>query len=243
VFEGEDGDALLAPTALTWELRRDSWIHVASDWGRFLVRHRTIPHARLGVRSRLGLSAPLTPPAFPSWLEPDFVDRLALRQRYDAYWDRYAVSRVSCHPLVYRLSNPVWQAYLESLEPGVSGINLEARLPLLDTRLVDFALALPGLPWKHGKYLFRAAMQGELPSEILTRRKVPARGLWAARMRQLSARGWRGDELAEPSPFIQMADLRDDSSVISPELAGAAMRACCLTAWLRQWGYARHARR
>jgi asparagine synthase (glutamine-hydrolysing) len=53
-------------------------------------------------------------------------------------------------------------------------VSLEAREPLLDHRLVEFAASLPAhmrLRGGTGKYLMKRALQGRLPDEILHRRK------------------------------------------------------------------------
>jgi asparagine synthase (glutamine-hydrolysing) len=52
--------------------------------------------------------------------------------------------------------------------------SVEARVPLLDHRLVEFAATIPpALQLRHGtrKYLFRAALQGVVPAPILARPK------------------------------------------------------------------------
>ena len=52
--------------------------------------------------------------------------------------------------------------------------SIEARVPLLDHRLVEFAAALPArftLRRGAGKYLFKRALQGLVPDPILTRPK------------------------------------------------------------------------
>lgn len=54
-------------------------------------------------------------------------------------------------------------------------VSLEAREPLLDHRLVEFAATLPVSMRIHrgeGKYLFKKAMEGHLPNEILYRPKM-----------------------------------------------------------------------
>jgi asparagine synthase (glutamine-hydrolysing) len=54
------------------------------------------------------------------------------------------------------------------------GVSLEGRVPFLDYRLIEWALSLPGnLKLRDGtsKYILRRAMEGLLPTEILTRPK------------------------------------------------------------------------
>jgi len=52
--------------------------------------------------------------------------------------------------------------------------SLEVRVPLIDTRIADFALGLPGgakVTWGHAKAPLRALLRRRLPSEIVDRRK------------------------------------------------------------------------
>ncbi len=52
---------------------------------------------------------------------------------------------------------------------------LEARSPLLDHKLIEFAASLPAdlkLRGREGKYLLKAAMRGILPESVLTREKM-----------------------------------------------------------------------
>jgi asparagine synthase (glutamine-hydrolysing) len=64
------------------------------------------------------------------------------------------------------------------------GVSLEGRIPFLDYRLIEWALALPAdlkLQNGAGKYVLRRAMQGLLPEEILKRPKRgfgPPFGAW-----------------------------------------------------------------
>jgi asparagine synthase (glutamine-hydrolysing) len=73
--------------------------------------------------------------------------------------------------------------------------SLESRVPFLDNELVDLALTIPASLKLHGgisKSLFRKAMRGVLPEEVLARGKtgfVPPQGLW------FSQRGYVDDVL------------------------------------------------
>jgi asparagine synthase (glutamine-hydrolysing) len=53
--------------------------------------------------------------------------------------------------------------------------SIESRVPLLDHKLVEFCAALPSslkLRGMTGKYLFKRAMEGTLPSDIIYRKKM-----------------------------------------------------------------------
>jgi asparagine synthase (glutamine-hydrolysing) len=62
------------------------------------------------------------------------------------------------------------------MDPGMTGFPLEHRHPLLDLRLVRFALSLAPVPWCVDKHLFREAMRDALPPVILRRPKEPLAG-------------------------------------------------------------------
>jgi asparagine synthase (glutamine-hydrolysing) len=60
------------------------------------------------------------------------------------------------------------------LDKMTMAVSLEARVPLLDHRLVEFAAALPGALRMRGrslKWLLRRALRGQVPDEILDRPK------------------------------------------------------------------------
>ena len=93
---------------------------------------------------------------FPDWLDPDFVRRTRLRDRWVAAWELYDTSRDA-----YGLINTPWlsstfDAYEALQRPVV------ARHPFFDIRLVAFGLGLPDY-LKFDKRLLRAAMKDALP--------------------------------------------------------------------------------
>jgi len=71
--------------------------------------------------------------------------------------------------------------------------SLESRVPFLDNELVDLALTIPASLKLHGgvsKGLFREAMRGRLPDQVLARGKtgfVPPQGTWFKREGYLDA--------------------------------------------------------
>jgi len=65
-------------------------------------------------------------------------------------------------------------AYLPKVDRMSMAASLEVRVPFLDHRIVEYALALPGqMHWRdgRGKYLLRQAVADLLPAEIFTHRK------------------------------------------------------------------------
>jgi asparagine synthase (glutamine-hydrolysing) len=108
---------------------------------------------------------------------------------------------------------------------------LEARVPLLDHRLVEFACSIPG-SLKNGplgvKHIFKRAVQGDLPSEILGRGKagfnLPLakwfRGPLAPYLRErLSAPSLRASGVFDPKVVSRVLDEhirrdRDHSAIV-----------------------------
>jgi asparagine synthase (glutamine-hydrolysing) len=114
--------------------------------------------------------------AYPEWLNPSFEARLNLRAR----WSSVNTPPPSAHP--YRpvgymsLQIPLWQAMFERLDPAVTKSFFEVRHPFVDIRMLRFLLSVPSLPWCRSKYLLRRAMRGNLPTEVLLRRKAAVGG-------------------------------------------------------------------
>ncbi len=76
--------------------------------------------------------------------------------------------------LAFDLQTSMADQLLMKVDKTTMWASLEARVPLLDQRLVEFMFRLPpGLKVRffRGKYLLRKAAAGLLPKEILTRRK------------------------------------------------------------------------
>jgi asparagine synthase (glutamine-hydrolysing) len=189
---GEDPDTLLWPVPFAAELRQGP----AATLGRaalYMFTNRKVPNLRTGLVARArGVRRTEATPAetlgFPDWLAPDFERAAGGRERFEYFWNegwRNGTPPDSPHAEAHlALSAPIWQSFLESLDPGVTGIPLDARLPYLDERVVSFMLSLPTVPWRQRKYLLREAFADELPADVLGRPKTTPTGLFEARMLQ-----------------------------------------------------------
>jgi asparagine synthase (glutamine-hydrolysing) len=71
------------------------------------------------------------------------------------------------------LVSPVWTYIFENYDAGVTGVPLEVRHPLIDLRIVRFALSLPPVPACVDKWLMREATRGVLPESVRLRPKSP----------------------------------------------------------------------
>jgi len=128
-------------------------------------------------------------PASP-WVRREFIVRHGLRERaLDTLRSTRGASLAQTENMLY-VSAPAWSwagGYMRSalLQEGV-----EARSPLLDVRVVEFALSRPvseRTDWRETKILLRAAMDGLLPATVLApraRRTGSTAGFSARRMRE-----------------------------------------------------------
>jgi asparagine synthase (glutamine-hydrolysing) len=179
ILSGDGGDDIL--TGQGWPYlvhlwRRGAWKGIAQEYGRFFWIHKKIPPLRAGFRSKLRrlLEIEDSFAGFPEWINPDFVARANLRQRWLESRSRKSVQRHPFHPGAYEaLHDGSWGEILESEDAGWHGVRLETRAPLLDLRLLAFLLRLPPVPWCVDKELCREAMRALLPASVVERPKTP----------------------------------------------------------------------
>jgi len=170
---GQGGDAVFRIQApRRSDLLPLGWLTVAGDGVSYLLRRREPPP--LGVRSALrwlaGMSHRPGPP-FPEWIAPDFARRQCLEDRWRA--PRPEIGRNVLRPNATQLLRKPWAPMFEGYDPEWTRVPLETRHPLLDLRLIDFLLQVPGVPWFWHKDLPRRACLGPVPSKIRNRRKTP----------------------------------------------------------------------
>ena len=134
---------------------------------RYTVSHRHHPHLGLWWRQRLSRLGRANAPSVPPWIRPDVLARTGPQD--DAPLEPHP-SRPETHAA---LCGSVWQQLHESSDAIHSGAPLESRWPLLDSRLLEFVLAIPPIPWCQRKELIRRAFREKLPSAIINRPKTP----------------------------------------------------------------------
>jgi asparagine synthase (glutamine-hydrolysing) len=142
-----------------------------------VVRSRRIPFIpRLSRHLRTLWNGQSQRSKVPAWLNPDFSQRLGLRQRWEEYV-RVSSTPHPHRPEAYRYVEGVpWHDLFSRFDPEVTGVASETRHPFLDLRLLRYMLVLPVIPWCREKYLLRRAMHGVLPEKVLRRPKSPLRG-------------------------------------------------------------------
>ncbi len=170
----------------------------------------------------------------PTWLNPDYEQRLHLRERYDALW-RWQPSPVHPRrPTVHKyLTFPDWSPEGEYFH-RLDFTPLPVMMPFLDLRLIDFLLSMPPQPLFKRKGLIRRALQGYLPAELLTRPKMPL-GTLSHTLISHSAAAWVDDW--QPQPELARFVQRDAIPLLrrSPESImenHTALRAVFLNRWL-----------
>ena len=108
--------------------------------------------------------------------------RLEIPGDYDDYWHFRRHFDTTLSPLtalqVLDFHTYLPDDILTKVDRATMAHSLEARVPLLDTALIEFAFSLPEATRGREKALFKSAMSDHLPDVILHRRKkgfsVPA---------------------------------------------------------------------
>jgi asparagine synthase (glutamine-hydrolysing) len=155
--------------------RREQWGQLLCDTGRYAWSQRWLQPLRYRRHLRPKMQA-TNAPQYPSWLNQAFAERLKLQERWQAINGRQIVYHPT-RPYAYGVTSlPGWSQSAEGYAPNVTHRPLEVRHPLVDLRLVHYALALPVIPWLVHKCLIRVAIRGMLPTIIGHRSKAPLAG-------------------------------------------------------------------
>ncbi len=173
--------------------------------------------------------------ACPEWLAPDLIDTLDLQTRWRAM-QAIAPRRDCEHPNAHRiLTSPAIIDLLESYDPGVAHVPVEARHPFFDVRVVTYLLSLPALPWCVDKKLLRMAMRGRLPESIRLRPKAPLAGEPEIELLQRADARWVDAFEATPalSRYIDRSAVPAITGTRDPDQIWTDMRPLCLNIWLQ----------
>ena len=175
LLTGYDGDALLgAAVRLHWgeRMRQGRIGPVLRELGWYVRHQRRLPP--VGVRTRLArIRRAGERVRRPPWLAESFWRRADLEDR----WTRALRPRDYTHsrePAIHGFVSPAWGGLLDAHDPAFLGRPLEVRHPLVDLRLIRFALGLAAVPWCVNKYLLRQSLVG-FPESIRRRPKTPLR--------------------------------------------------------------------
>jgi asparagine synthase (glutamine-hydrolysing) len=175
---GEDGEALFQPPSPLRMARRWGVAETAIRFARFLLTQRRKPHTGLWLGRRIrGLFNKEGDGSMPSWVRPDVVSRAGMQESEE---DRSHPSRPET---MGRLTSPAWPTMLERSGSEYNGVDLEVVWPLIDLRVVRFALGVPPIPWLQQKEIWRGAWRGAVPDQVLDRPKSSIRGSAETRLR------------------------------------------------------------
>jgi asparagine synthase (glutamine-hydrolysing) len=234
---GEDGDALFAPPGGAALLSAQSVPSVFRGTIASLATQGRLPYLGIRLRERLRWTAPALDVDAP-WLAPE-ARRLA---------DSPEEPQVLGQPLQpvdidpgkgrawERLLRNIPRGFAIAISPDVTRQRLAVTLPLMDSRVIDFVMSVPPIPWCQNKRLARLAFAECLPSAVLIRRKTPGGGLDAALVET-----WRRHHpaalpslggLVGVTGWIQPERWAEAVEHGSPGIAMAAWRVLLLDAWL-----------
>jgi asparagine synthase (glutamine-hydrolysing) len=215
-------------------LKRGEFRDLAQEIAWFIFERHQLP--RLGFRGWLkGLyRAAIKEPAFPVWLNKNFVGRAALVDR----WHQVNSVPKVVHPTrgkgYQSLTDPFWPDRFESYDPGVTYVPCEVNHPFFDIRLMNYLLAIPTVPWCVNKELIRKAMHGILPELVRRRPKtVLAADPVRTRMQQHEV-SWIDSFAAttELSDYVNRAAIPALVSEDNPDEVWRNVRPLCLNLWL-----------
>jgi hypothetical protein len=147
---------------------------IVEKFGKYVLKHRSIPPLRGGFRSRIQRALGLNNPAalYPEWLHPDFQERMALPKRWQELRRRCDKSHPWHPDAASGVNGGFWSTVLENEDAGWTWTALESRAPLLDMRVQRFLLRIPPLPLCVDKELLRRTVLGYLPEEVRLRPKT-----------------------------------------------------------------------
>ena len=178
---GQGGDPALYPSRgyLLTQLKGFRWRSLVTAFRHYHQATGQWPPLYLRTQLTGGRSDQrhgLRPPAFDFWFQPDFVQRMRLPQRWEAWRAGMEHMADAPHPLRPEawasLNAPLWaHLFTQAYDIETGGAPLEFRHPYFDVRLIEYLLALPPLPWFEAKFIVRQALAGSIPETVRTRSK------------------------------------------------------------------------
>jgi len=175
-FDGEGPDNALVferNAYLSWLLGRRAWGRL----GAALFQYARVKGFRGWKQTvqRHASPRPADQPAasLPRWLNRDFAERHHLAERVRTLGEGGDTSH-PWHPnAVASLTGPIWQSHFADFDFDETLGPVVWRHPYLDTRVLEYMLSVPPIPWAWKKQLVREAMRGRMPDELLKREKTP----------------------------------------------------------------------
>jgi asparagine synthase (glutamine-hydrolysing) len=110
----------------------------------------------------------------PDFFENSFVNNLSVREPFKEYFKQADIFEGINKDLYLDFKTYMVDNILVKVDRMSMATSLEARVPLLDKKIVEFAFSLPSdykLKGKTTKWFFKKTMENILPKEIIYRRK------------------------------------------------------------------------
>jgi asparagine synthase (glutamine-hydrolysing) len=180
LFAAEERVRQVTPQGARQLIGRLGAVYPKLDWApQFLRAKTTLQALGQGSGEAYARAVGITPPELRRRLfRPEFRSLLQGHRAEDRYVRAMAgapaedaLSRAQYADLKIWLPGDI----LTKVDRTSMAVSLEAREPLLDHRLVEFAARLPArmrLRGRTGKWLLKKSVEGVLPDEILWRRKM-----------------------------------------------------------------------
>jgi asparagine synthase (glutamine-hydrolysing) len=231
---GDGGDELLRQSYVIDLLGRMPVVEFGSDLLWTLARHRCRPGFGLRARMHGWIGRHRAVPEFPAWIDPAFAARFDLKSRWQHVLSAEPVGHHVLRPEAQgRLAMGQWASSFEAYDPGATRVEVEYRTPFLDLRLIEYALAIPPLPWCVDKHLLRTAMNGLMPDSVRLRPKSPlADDPVGAHLGKAPLPERAIDLTGELGQYVETDTLRQHLNERSGD-PWLHLRPLCLSHWLR----------
>lgn len=193
------------------ELSQRARLHGGKVWRQWIT-DGIYPLIPTGILSRLRSDDSSAPRPLPGYLRPEFAAALS---RVDPLTSSDAGERPGVRRMQIALLQHGHLSYrMESWASHGATLGLSYAFPLLDRRLVEFALSIPDYfffknGWK--RYLYRTAMAGILPDSVRWQKikEDPAMVKAATSTQKQAAAQLRGELLARSdNPYVDIGQLQ-----------------------------------
>jgi len=242
MLTGDGGDELLAPATVIQSLRRAGAAGTLLSALRLKLEYGRAPALGTGLgtllrRWRRRSNAGEPPYPYPDWLNPELERGLNLKARWTDYWRHFQQAGVvkgssGNSRIAMAMMTPDWNT--DDLFMNSAVTLVERRCPFLDPRLMEFAMALPPLPWLFDKHLLRRTMADKLPAAIVRRPKTPLGNLHDSLLAAGSPVFDKGNRpTAELSRFVSVERIGQFGAVACEGKNYINLRPFLLDLWLR----------
>jgi asparagine synthase (glutamine-hydrolysing) len=175
VLTGQGADPILSPPEPHYSLllRTLQFRKLFAAVMQYRLAYGEFPRFQVGRRLRywFGLTEKARAALLPSFLSDAFaaeLERVLTNDRANAAPVRLHPTR----PEAYEQLDPLWWSCIfEQNDAGWTYKPVEVRHPFFDIRLVEYALAIPGVPWCMNKAILRLATRGLLSDDVRRRPK------------------------------------------------------------------------